>query len=306
MLQQGTMQNVGILLHNFEKHTNNMLTYLLNFLLDFSNFIDFSSSKETSRSHVVDSFIESNMVTRIFILAKNLTVKLQAAVERHQSGSSLVDFNSVMGVKQYREYLSLLNICLDILFNICQTNSKKETSLPRIEVFKCDIFEVVTDLIEAVVYVLDANKGDSEWFDPEVFTSISGFLANSSKHLLQDSSKITIFGGNDKFIDRLVNVLLNFDTLVMDFTRMNIEALSPELKERVAEVQNDAIVALTNIANSSFNGSNEGLELLQAYHDWQQNHIREHGQLAPRSPANIFKKLEQIIFTGYQIPEKHS
>lgn len=158
------------------------------------------------------------MVTRIFILVKNITVKLQLAVDQHQTGSSLADFNQSLGLKQYKEYLTLLNISLDILFNICQTSSKKETSLPRIEVFKCDIFEVVTDLTEAVVYILDVHKGNHEWFDLEIFLAISGFIANSSKHLLQDSSKITIFGGNDKFIDKLVNVLLNFDTLVTDFT----------------------------------------------------------------------------------------
>jgi hypothetical protein len=41
ILEQGTMQNFGQLLHNFEKHTNDMLINLMSFLLDFSNSFDF-------------------------------------------------------------------------------------------------------------------------------------------------------------------------------------------------------------------------------------------------------------------------
>jgi hypothetical protein len=109
MLQQGTMQNFGQLLSNFEKHTNDMLIYLMNFLLDFSYFINFNGSrtkkKQSDRSkQVVNAFIESNMVTRIFVLIKNITAKLEFFINRHKNGSSLMPFANVMSLKQYQEY----------------------------------------------------------------------------------------------------------------------------------------------------------------------------------------------------------
>lgn len=59
------------------------------------------------------------------------------------------------------------------------------------------MFEVATKLIDNITYINEANNTEPDWFNLEVFDSIAGFLSCSSVELLQDSSKISVFGGAD-------------------------------------------------------------------------------------------------------------
>lgn len=78
------MQNFVMILSKHEKHSTKMVKYLMDILRDFSAFIDTDSNNYGKllgknpnpvfqmNKLAVDAFIESNMITRIVFLIKNI------------------------------------------------------------------------------------------------------------------------------------------------------------------------------------------------------------------------------------------
>ena len=94
MVEQGTMQNFGLIINKFGKCDNELIINLLIVLLDFSAFIDPLATDNPARPDniiAIQAFIQSNIITRIFKLIQLIKDEFEILIENTKQNIRIAD-----------------------------------------------------------------------------------------------------------------------------------------------------------------------------------------------------------------------